>query len=146
LKSRPYLANWALIRDAEINFVNTQIKRKSNEGNINGIAPLEVSVHTMLPQTHLTTYKKLDGEAEDDNEKKADMIKNMKTEMSSSPFMATWAQINDAEHRFVSTNKGQPTRGQVARLKSTENKVSLLIKSSLMYKRGKLSYSGVHPK
>ena len=135
MKSRPYIANWAHIRDAERNFVNTQIKRKQNDANINCISPPDDSLQSTLHQT-----QQLEHEPGNYNEKKTDMIENMKMEMSSNPFMATWSQINDAEQRLVSTNTGQPTRGQVAHFKSTKNKVSLLIKSSLMHNDSILRY------
>ena len=160
LNSRPDIANWPQIRDAEINLVNTQIENKKNGRKGNGVQPSDDNVEARLRQknpklrqTNQTLRKsnsalrnkewssgddeELEAKKAIYNDKKEELIKNIKIEMSNDPYMAYWAQIKDAEHRASSISskidrvsaklmqeKEKPTRGQVKSFNGNQTKVS----------------------
>jgi hypothetical protein len=164
LKTRPDITNWPTIRDAERNYVNAQIQQKRGEGGINAVDTSDDSVENLvksrlkqpnsrLRQTNPTlrqknsTLRQREWSSGDDeelekkkqlfNDKKAELIQNMKMEISNNPYMASWAQITDAENRLLSKNKiapgDPPKRGQVKPSKGNKHKVSLFIKSINFY-------------
>ena len=165
LKTRPDITNWPTIRDAERNYVNSQIQQKRSEEGINGIETSDDSVENLvksrlrqpnsrLRQTNPTLRQKnstlrqrewssgddeeLEKKKQQFNDKKAELIQNMKMEISNNPYLASWAQITDAENRLLSKTKivpgDPPKRGQVKPSKGNINKVSLFIKPINFYK------------
>ena len=142
LKSRPYISNLPSLKDAEINYVNTQTQSKKKEGIINrsnechgnnepDVLLASPSIHqdnTNIPQTIKTLQQR-----------EKELVANMKLEMANDPYMAYWAQIKDAEHRLSSRCKLELNSGGILprvfrqSSKGSKKKVSLCQKFKISY-------------
>ena len=127
LQSRPDLGNWPAIRDAERNYVNTQIKRKNNKSGLNGVETSDDDFEHVGKWSQ-ADEKELEKKKEILKDRNAELIKNLKMEMSSNPYLANWAQIMDAETRFSTNNSNTLGRtskkeGNKKASKGNKNKV-----------------------
>ena len=124
LKSRPDLGNWPAIRDAERNYVNTQHKNKKNRKSVKEVDTSDDDFEHVKKWSH-DDEKTLGKKKEILKDTQAELVKNLKMEMSSNPYLANWAQIADAETRLSSGNgntQGNDSKKEGPQKNSKRNK------------------------
>merc|ERR1712136_426556 len=124
LKSRPDLGNWPAIRDAERNYVNTQHKNKKNRKSVKEVDTSDDDFEHVKKWSH-DDEKTLEKKKEILKDTQAELVKNLKMEMSSNPYLANWAQIADAETRLSSGNgntQGNDSKKEGSQKNSKRNK------------------------
>ena len=131
LKSRPDLGNWPAIRDAERDYVNTQHKNKKNRKSVKKVDTSDDDFEHVKKWSQ-DDEKRLEKNKEILKGTHAELIKNLKLEMSSNPYLANWAQIADAETRLSSSNgntqhNDSKKEGPQKNSKRNKNKVRLHI-------------------
>lgn len=138
LNSRPDLGNWPAIKDAERNYVNTLVKNKKNKSSVNGGETSEddfehVAKWSQEDESNLAKKKEVL------KDKTAELVKNLKLEMSADPYLANWAQLKDAETRLSSNSKNTQKEGSKKPSKGKKNKVRQHFKQ--IKTRSRLSFS-----